>query len=215
LLLAHLLPLYFIYHRLPLPNSVSVVYCIVQLIARSSLWLGQDATCDKFYNRIPHPLFSTNTALAVAKPPDFPQIQIVSPDPDRRREGQLLPGTHGSFFLSLPTRSSPIPLPGHGGMPLVDPLRGVPRRDFPYSRPPARAPLCRSHPDGALAPCSPHPHGPCSRHPWTAWRGSRRGRPSSPCSPRGPWPRRGAPRALLAVCRRAAAMAEALPRRAP
>jgi hypothetical protein len=118
LLLAHLLPLYFIYHRLPLPNSVSVVYCIVQLIARSSLWLGQDATCDKFYNRLPHPLFSTNTTLAIAKPPDFPQIQIVSPDPDRRREGRLLPGTHGSFFLSLPTRSSPIPLPGPGGEPL-------------------------------------------------------------------------------------------------
>jgi hypothetical protein len=77
LLLAHLLPLYFIYHRLPLPNSVFVIYCIVQLIARSSLWLGQDATCDKFYNRLPHSLFSINTALVVAKPPVFP------PDPDR------------------------------------------------------------------------------------------------------------------------------------
>jgi hypothetical protein len=71
-LLAHLLPFYFIYHRLPLPNSVSVDYCIVQLVARPSLSLGQDATCDKFYNRLPHPLFSINTALAVAKPPVFP-----------------------------------------------------------------------------------------------------------------------------------------------
>jgi hypothetical protein len=76
-LLAHLLPLYFIYHRLPLPNSVSIVYCIVQLIAWPSLSLGQDMTCDKFYNRLPHPLFSINTALAVAKPPVFPQIQIT------------------------------------------------------------------------------------------------------------------------------------------
>jgi hypothetical protein len=39
-LLAHLLPLYFIYHRLPLPNSVSIVYCIVQLVAQPLLWLG-------------------------------------------------------------------------------------------------------------------------------------------------------------------------------
>jgi hypothetical protein len=72
LLLAQLLPLYFIYHRLPLLNSVFVVYCIVQLIARSSLWLGQDATCDKFYNCLPHSLFSINTTLVVAKPHVFP-----------------------------------------------------------------------------------------------------------------------------------------------
>ena len=34
----------------------------------------------------------------------------LAPDSGRRREGQQLPGTHGSFFPSLPTRSSPIPL---------------------------------------------------------------------------------------------------------
>jgi hypothetical protein len=37
-LLAHLLPLYFVYHRLPLRNSVSVIHCIVQLVARPSLF---------------------------------------------------------------------------------------------------------------------------------------------------------------------------------
>ena len=65
-LLAHLLPLYFVYHRLPLRNSVSVIHCIVQLVARPSLSLGQDAICDKFCNRLPHPLFSINTFLADA-----------------------------------------------------------------------------------------------------------------------------------------------------
>jgi hypothetical protein len=51
------------------------------------------------------------------------KTSCLSPDPDRRREGQRLPGTHGSFFPSLPTRPSPIPLPGHGRVPLADPLR--------------------------------------------------------------------------------------------
>jgi hypothetical protein len=124
LLLAHLSPLYFFYHRLPLPNSVFVVYCIVQLIARSSLWLGQDATCDKFYNRLPHSLFSINTALVVAKPPIFPQIQIVSPD--RRRKGQRLPGTQTSLLLFPIAKPPPISRdPDHTSMPLRLPATQV------------------------------------------------------------------------------------------
>jgi hypothetical protein len=49
------------------------------------------------------------------------KTSCLSPDRDRRREGQRLPGTHGSFFPSIPTRPSPIPLPGHGRVPLADP----------------------------------------------------------------------------------------------
>jgi hypothetical protein len=110
-LLAHLLPLYFFYHRLPLPNSVSVIHCIVQIIARPSLSLGQDAACDKFYNRLPHPLSSINTSLAVAKLLISPQIQttgVKGSGYQVHRIPLLLP-----LFLARPAGAGPRQLSAH------------------------------------------------------------------------------------------------------
>jgi hypothetical protein len=110
-LLAHLLPLYFIYHRLPLPNSVSAIHCIVQLVARPSLLLGQDATCDKFYNRLPHPLSSINTSIAVAKLLVSLRIQItgVKGSGYQVRKIPLLL----SLFLARPADAEPRQLSAH------------------------------------------------------------------------------------------------------
>jgi hypothetical protein len=110
-LLAHLLPLYFFYHRLPLPNSVSIIHCIVQIIARPSLSLGQDAACDKFYNRLMHPLSSINTSLAVAKLLVSPRIQttgVKGSGYQVHRIPLLLP-----LFLARPAGAGPRQLSAH------------------------------------------------------------------------------------------------------
>jgi hypothetical protein len=94
-LLADLLPLYFIYHRLPLPNSVSVIHCIVQLVARPGHGMRQilqpSSASSLFYKYIPRRRKTPHLA----------------PDPDHRREGQRLPGTQDpSPSPSLPRATS-------------------------------------------------------------------------------------------------------------
>jgi hypothetical protein len=51
-MLAQLLPLYFIYHRLPMSNSVLVIHCFAQLVAQQSPLFDPNMICDKFCSRL-------------------------------------------------------------------------------------------------------------------------------------------------------------------
>jgi hypothetical protein len=102
------------------PNSVFVLYCLVQFVAQQSLSLGQNTIRGELGNCLPRYLLF----IYINTPPPPPRRRTtprLASDPDRRREGQRLPVRTGSLFLSLLTRSSPIPLPGHGNVLLADP----------------------------------------------------------------------------------------------